>query len=89
MAALSLTSPTHHALPSCGICGCDEVDVDYVENWVEGFSHDAAFALELGECPRCKHRWTRPLRLPSRRDAQNAAAVRVLHVPKDSIPSAA
>ena len=97
MAALSAT-PTHHALPSCGICGCDDVDVDYLEGiWVEGFwvedvsspREGVAFALELGECPRCDHRWTRPLRLPSRREAQNAAALRVLQAPVESMPNAA
>ncbi len=92
MAALSPTA-IHHALPSCGICGCDDVDVDYVEDfWVQDFSsprEGVAFALELGECPRCDHRWTRPLRLPSRREAQNAAALRVLQAPVESMPNAA
>ncbi len=92
MAALSST-PTRQALPSCGICGCDDVDVDYVEDfWVQDFSsprEGVAFALELGECPRCDHRWTRPLRLPTRREAQNAAALRVLQAPVESMPNAA
>ena len=87
MAALSLTL-THHTLPSCGICGCDEVDVDYVEDF-SAPRQGAAFALELGECPRCDHRWTRPLRLPSRREAQNDVALRVLSAPVDAIPNAA
>ncbi len=87
MAALSFT-PTHHALPSCGVCGCDHVDVDYVEDSFPP-REGTASALELGECPRCEHRWTRPLRLPSRREAQNEAAVRVLRAPIDSIPNAA
>jgi hypothetical protein len=87
MAAL-FSTPTHHELPSCGICGCDDVDVDYVEDSFL-LREGTAYALELGECPRCDHRWTRPLRLPTRREAQNAAAARVLHAPADSIPNAA
>ena len=73
-----------HSLPSCGVCGCDEVDVDYVES---AFTERAM--LELGECPRCEHRWTRPLRVPTRGEARAAAAVRVLHQPAHTIPNAA
>jgi hypothetical protein len=40
----------HH--PPCGVCGCVEVELDYF---------DGDVPLELGECPRCCHRWTRPL----------------------------
>ena len=85
MAALSLT-PTHRAPSSCGICGCDDVDIDYVEDF---FAPGEGAAFALGECPRCDHRWTRPLQRPRRREAQNAVTVPLLRAPLDSIPNAA
>jgi hypothetical protein len=75
----------HHSLPACGVCGCKDVDVDYVEDATQR----AAYALELGECPRCDHRWTRPLRIPTRHDVRQAAAVRMLEQSAEAIPSAA
>jgi len=88
--ALHSTPELHYSLPACGVCGCDDVDVDYVEDaYVADAVRGGTYALELGECTRCNHRWTRPLRLPSRREARSAAAVRVLQQPAGSIPSAA
>jgi len=81
--ALHSTPELHYSLPACGVCGCDDVDVDYVEDaYVADAVRGGTYALELGEC-------TRPLRLPSRREARSAAAVRVLQQPAGSIPSAA
>ena len=44
-------------LPECGICGCKDVRVDYF---------DGDVPLELGECPRCSHRWTQSMLEPAR-----------------------
>jgi hypothetical protein len=41
--------------PCCGICGCESVRLDYF---------DGEVPLELGECPRCSHRWTRSMLAP-------------------------
>ena len=41
--------------PSCSICGCEGVRLDYF---------DGDVPLELGECPRCSHRWTRSMLAP-------------------------
>lgn len=82
-----MTPQLHHSLPACAVCGCDDVDVDYVRD--EGTHQRAAYALELGECLRCEHRWTRPLSLPTRREVGNTAAVRVLQQPAEVIPHAA
>ena len=39
----------------CSLCGCASVNLDYWED------PDGEASLELGQCPRCDHRWTRPL----------------------------
>jgi hypothetical protein len=75
-----------HTLPTCGICGCDEVETDYV---IDDSLQATAYALELSECPRCDNRWTRPLRVPTRAEVRSAAAVRVLQQPAHTIPNAA
>ncbi len=72
---------------SCAICGCDDVILDYVSEEVAG--PERAFALALGECPRCEHRWTRSLQLSTRREARQAAAVRVLRTASEAVPTAA
>ena len=56
MAALS-PIPTHRALSRCGICGYDDVDVDYLEEF-SLLGEDTAVTRVLCECPRCEHRWT-------------------------------
>ncbi len=60
---LSLSHPT-----GCQVCGCAHVEIDCVDLQAD--------ALELGECPRCGHRWTRPARRPSRFDARPARGAR-------------
>ena len=94
---LGLRSPDPH----CRVCGCGEVVLDYAP--AGSAAHDspaavhdrarghetASYALELGLCPRCDHRWTRPLRLPSHHEVQRAAAVRMLSGPGDVVPNAA
>ncbi len=50
---------------------------------------ERAFALALSECPRCEHRWTRSLQLPTRREARQAAVVRVLRTASEAVPTAA
>lgn len=59
---------------TCAVCGCTQVHLDQVQ--------DGAMRLELGECPRCDHRWTRSL----------GGALRVsrrpVHVP-EALPDAA
>jgi len=87
MAALSPTPP-HRALPRCGICGCGDVDVDYLED-LSLLGEDSAFALVLYECPRCEHRWTRPFWPKTAREAQRTIAARVLRGAVASIPDAA
>lgn len=78
---------------TCAVCGCDDVILDYIlqanvlEEEVAG--RQRAFALALGECPRCEHRWTRSLRLSTRREAQQAAVVRVLRTASEAVPTAA
>ena len=54
--SVSFTPPAaaRHTGAGCAVCGSQDVDVDQVV--------DGASRLELGECPRCEHRWTRPLR---------------------------
>jgi hypothetical protein len=47
----SLRSPSH-TLTRCLVCGFSEVRTDEVI--------DRGVVL-LAECPRCEHRWTRPL----------------------------
>lgn len=78
---------------TCAICGCDDVILDYIleENVLEEeiAGRQRAFALALGECPRCEHRWTRSLRLSTRREARQAAAVRVLRTASEAVPTAA
>ena len=85
---------------SCAICGCDDVILDYIleevseevleEVLAEEVAGPArAFALALGECPRCEHRWTRSLQLPTRREARQAAVVRVLRTASEAVPTAA
>ena len=85
MAARTTTPQLHHSLPACGVCGCSDVDLDYVD----AGQGAELYALELGECPRCDHRWTRPLRVPTRRELQAAAVVRSLQQPAEAIPNAA
>ena len=82
MAALS-PIPPHRALSRCGICGCDDVDVDYLEEF-SLLGEDTAVTRVLCECPRCEHRWTGPLWLPTPRKVQNAVAARAL--PGDVAP---
>ena len=87
MAALS-PIPTPRTSSCCGICGCDNVDVDHVEDaslLVEG----TAFMLALYECPRCEHRWTKSVWLPTPSRAQDVAVRRVLHGLPVSISNAA
>ncbi len=83
---------------TCAICGCDDVILDSVleeDVLEENVSEEAvagperAFALALSECPRCEHRWTRSLRLSTRREARQAAAVRVLRTASEAVPTAA
>ncbi len=90
---------------SCAICGCDDVILDYVLEEVseevseeevleevleeEVLGPELAFALALGECPRCEHRWTRSLQLSTRREARQSAAVRVLRTASEAVPTAA
>jgi len=52
----------------CAVCGSLEVIADTV--------HEGGWWLLLAECPRCDHRWTRPLRdvpAPERRRMRVAA----------------
>ena len=88
---------------TCAICGCDDVildsalEEDVLEEEVseeevleeEVAGPERAFALALSECPRCEHRWTRSLRLSTRREARQAAAVRVLRTASEAVPTAA
>ena len=83
---------------TCAVCGCDDVILDYIlqENILEAnvleeevAGRQRAFALALAECPRCEHRWTRSLRLSTRREAQQAAVVRVLRTASEAVPTAA
>ncbi len=64
----------------CLLCGCPDVHSDEVVD------HGV---LLLGECPRCEHRWTRSLRLSTRREARQVAAVRVLRTASEAVPTAA
>ena len=48
---LHRSSPS--ASTSCAVCGCHELELDQVV--------DAGLHLELGECGRCGHRFTRTL----------------------------
>jgi hypothetical protein len=94
---LGLRSPD----PRCRVCGCREVVFDYAPAGISGHDARAAvharapgrettpYALELGQCPRCDHRWTRPLRLPTHHEVQRAAAVRMLSGSGDAFPNAA
>ena len=71
-----------HEGVECAVCGCSDVEVDFVEDLGTG----VAPALELGECPRCEHRWTRPVEPTRRREAQSFARPRSRNV---RIPNAA
>ena len=79
-------------IPSCDICGCADIEIDYLDDFGRGdfghdfgrgdFGHDFGrgnfgrgdfgrendefhngdgATLQLGECRRCSHRWTRLL----------------------------
>ena len=51
---------------TCAICGTEDIRLDYF---------DAAIPLELGECKRCRHRWTQSMLMPRQlRSGVNAAA---------------
>ncbi len=39
----------------CSLCGCDSVNLDYWDD------PDGEASMQLGQCPRCDHRWTSPL----------------------------
>jgi hypothetical protein len=64
--------------PTCVICGARDIRVDYF---------DGDIPLELGECPRCSHRWTRSMLMPERTRAGVSATVRLLEAP--NLPRAA
>lgn len=58
--------------PRCAVCGCGEVAIDEVlerGGWM------------LAACPRCDHRWTRPL--PAR-----PRSVRRPHLPSEAADAA-
>jgi len=80
---LGLRSPD----PRCRVCGCHEVVLDYAA--AAPTAPVPIYALELGQCPRCDHRWTRPLRLPTQDEVQRAVAVRTLSGSQDAFPNAA
>ena len=51
---------------TCAICGAEDIRLDYF---------DGAVPLELGECKRCRHRWTQSMLMPRQlRSGVNAAA---------------
>ena len=65
-----MASSLRHDAPDsarCGICGCAGVRLDHWDDPVGVGVGDADAdragdaSLELGECPRCDHRWTRSL----------------------------
>lgn len=53
-------------IPSCSICGCAEVEIDYLDDFgrddsgreTDEFHSAVGATLQLGECRRCSHRWT-------------------------------
>jgi hypothetical protein len=58
---------------SCRVCGCSDVHLDQVQ--------DGSSRLELGECPRCSHRWTRLL--GSMRSIASVASASRAHWPSE------
>jgi uncharacterized paraquat-inducible protein A len=52
----------------CNLCGCANPRLDYWDD------PDAEASLQLAECPRCGHRWTRSLVQPVQRAVSSAAA---------------
>lgn len=67
---MNVNLSAHVRSAACRVCGFDEVRVDQVQ--------DGAARLELGECPRCEDRWTRPLAglAPSQSLARSHTAAR-------------
>lgn len=76
-AAAQAQALAHAPRPACTICGCTNIRLDYF---------DGDVPLELGECPRCSHRWTTSLLAPAhasgpphtRARASTLAAARLL-----------
>jgi hypothetical protein len=67
--------------PTCGICGCEGVRLDYF---------DGDVPLELGECPRCSHRWTRSMLAPQLMRSRVSSAKVAARILQDSnLPQAA
>ena len=55
-----------HRPTTCAICGAEDIRLDYF---------DGDVPLELGECKRCRHRWTQSMLMPRQlRSGVNAAA---------------
>ena len=44
----------------CSLCGCASVNLDYWDD------PDGEASMQLGQCPRCDHRWTTPLAVQQR-----------------------
>ena len=80
-------TPTPGIRLRCDVCGCEAVEIDVVDG--SSRADGVAFSLELGECTRCAHRWTRPLRAAASSEAQKAVAVRGRDASVEAFPNAA
>ena len=80
-------TPTPGIRLRCDVCGCEDVEIDVVDG--SSRADGVAFSLELGECTRCAHRWTRPVRAAASFGAQKAAAVGGPREPVEAFPNAA
>jgi len=78
-------NPRNHM--RCNVCGCEDVEIDSVEG--SSRADGIASWLELGECTRCAHRWTRPLPAAAWSEVQKTAAVRAPQAAAEAFPNAA